>query len=71
VIRRRAPALALAFERRGWPLPASIDRVYDPQRAMQHLGWQPRHGFESVLDQWDRRAPQVLATEPPDGAGAP
>ena len=71
VIRHRVPALALAFERRGWPLPASIDRVYDPQRAMQHLGWQPRHGFGSVLDQWDRRAPQVLAPEPPAGDGGP
>ena len=48
-----------------------IDRVYDPQRAMQHLGWQPRHGFGSVLDQWDRRAPQVLAPQPPAGDGGP
>jgi nucleoside-diphosphate-sugar epimerase len=71
VIRHRAPALALAFERRGWPLPASIDRVYDARHAMQHLGWQPGHGFESVLDQWDRRAPQVLAPETSAGDGAP
>lgn len=38
VIGRRAPALALAFARRGWPLPTSIDRVYCPARAMHALG---------------------------------
>ena len=49
VLRRRAPALVQAFAQRGWPLPASIDRVYSPARAMRELGWQPRHGFTEVL----------------------
>ena len=48
-LRRRAPALVDAFERRGWPLPRSIDRVYSPALAMRELGWQPRYGFDEVL----------------------
>ena len=59
-IRRRAPALAEAFAVRGWPLPASIDRVYDPARAIAELGWRPRHGFEAVLAAWDAGSPEVL-----------
>lgn len=50
VLRRRAPGLVEAFARRGWPLPGTIDRVYDARRAVDALGWRPRHGFESVLD---------------------
>lgn len=66
-IRRRAPALAEAFAVRGWPLPASIDRVYDPARAIADLGWRPRHGFEAVLAAWDAGSPEVLPPSP----GAP
>jgi nucleoside-diphosphate-sugar epimerase len=50
VLRRRAPDLVRAFELRGWPLPASIDRVYDPSRAMAEWGWRPRYGVDAVLD---------------------
>ncbi|HEY6132422.1 MAG TPA: NAD(P)-dependent oxidoreductase [Rubrivivax sp.] len=49
VIRQRAPALAAAFAQRGWPLPASIDRVHDTVRAQRAWGWRPRFGFEVVL----------------------
>ncbi|MEP7299020.1 MAG: NAD(P)-dependent oxidoreductase [Burkholderiales bacterium] len=49
VLRRRAPALVEAFERRGWPLPRSIDRVYCPALAMRELGWAPRYGAEELL----------------------
>lgn len=61
VLRLRAPALAAAFDARGWRLPSRIDRVYDPARAMAALGWQPRHGPEAVLDALDRGEPAVLA----------
>jgi UDP-glucose 4-epimerase len=61
LLRERAPALAEAFARRGWPLPRSIDRVYVPEAAMRTLRWQPRHGWAAVLDQWDAREPDVLA----------
>ena len=60
VLRQRAPAIVQAFDQRGWPLPPSIDRVYDPALAMQMLGWQPRHGFESVLLQADAGSAEVL-----------
>lgn len=61
VIRRRMPALAETFARRGWPLPTHIDRVYCAARAQDALGWTPVHGFESVLADLDRGAPEVLA----------
>ena len=60
VIAQRSPALAEAFARRGWALPASIDRVYDPALARERLGWQSRHGFDEVLAALDRRSSEVL-----------
>ena len=68
LLRERVPALARAFARRGWPLPASIDRVYVPDAAMQALGWRPRHGWEAVLGQLDAGAPEVLAPFPAEPA---
>lgn len=64
LLRERVPALAAAFDLRGWPLPASIDRVYVPDAAMQGLGWRPRHGWESVLRQADAASGEVLAAAP-------
>ncbi len=60
VIRRRAPALAEAFNGRGWMLPNSIDRVYDSSKAMSKFDWQSQYGFEEVLAQHDRMSPEVL-----------
>lgn len=65
VLERRAPDLVEAFARRGWSLPASIDRVYSPALAMEHLGWKPRHGFEEVLRELDRGSGEVLAAREP------
>jgi nucleoside-diphosphate-sugar epimerase len=63
VLRSRAPALAAAFDARDWPLPARIDRVYDPAAALRHLGWQPRHGFEDVLAALEAGDPEVLPAD--------
>lgn len=60
VIRHRAPDLAAAFDRRGWRLPDSMDRVYDASRAKDGLGWQSRFGCDEVLAQLDRRSLEVL-----------
>jgi nucleoside-diphosphate-sugar epimerase len=49
LLRVRVPALAAAFEARGWPLPARIDRVYDPGRIAAELGFVPRHGWAAAL----------------------
>lgn len=66
VIRECAPQLAQAFELRGWELPRTIDRVYDPGRAKRDLGWSTRWGWEEVLAQTDRNDLEVL----PIGASA-
>ncbi len=60
VISHRCPGLVEEFERRGWPLPKAIDRVYDAGSASERLGWQSRHGFGEVLAQLDRRSLEVL-----------
>ncbi|MDQ0390435.1 NAD-dependent epimerase/dehydratase family protein [Labrys monachus] len=60
LVRLRAPALAAEFDRRGWSLPSSIDRVYDSAQAERALGWHPRFGFSEVLAQMDRRSLEVL-----------
>jgi nucleoside-diphosphate-sugar epimerase len=51
VVDRRVPGLRQAFARRGWPLPATIDRVYDSSRAGRALGYAPVH------DAWATLAP--------------
>ena len=48
-IRRRAPALAAGFAGSGWPLPASLGRIYSPANAAPHLSFTPCFGAESVL----------------------
>ncbi len=60
VLKRRAPALAAAFQARGWALPTSIDRVYDASKALGELGWQTQFGFEEVLRQVDEGSVEVL-----------
>jgi UDP-glucose 4-epimerase len=48
-IRRRAPAVAESFARRGWALPRSIGRVYSPARAAERLGFVARYGADALL----------------------
>ncbi len=60
IIRERAPQLAEAFEARGWPLPQTIDRVYDSGLTQQRLGWIPRWDWKEVLTQLDRDDLEVL-----------
>jgi nucleoside-diphosphate-sugar epimerase len=51
VIDRRVPGARAGFERRGWPLPARIDRVYAIEKATQVLGYRPRFGIAELLRQ--------------------
>jgi nucleoside-diphosphate-sugar epimerase len=45
----RFPEAAAEYRRRGWRLPARIDRVYVNARARAELGWQPGYDFRAVL----------------------
>jgi UDP-glucose 4-epimerase len=49
VVRRRAPAHAGEYARRGWRMFPSIDRVYVNERARRELGWRPRYDFSAVV----------------------
>lgn len=60
VIRLRAPALAAEFERRKWPLPQTIDRIYASTSTATVLGWHSRFGYGEVLAQLDRGSLEVL-----------
>jgi nucleoside-diphosphate-sugar epimerase len=68
-LRHRAPELVAEFERRGWDLPGSIDRVYCSHEAVRELGWNPQYGFGEVLAEYDRHSPEVLPPLKALGAG--
>ncbi len=50
VVARCVPGYAAVYERRGWRMFPSIDRVYVNARARADLHWQPRYDFRYVLD---------------------
>jgi nucleoside-diphosphate-sugar epimerase len=49
VVRRRVPEYEAEYERRGWRMFPSIERVYVNEHARKELGWEPRWDFRSVL----------------------
>jgi UDP-glucose 4-epimerase len=49
VILKYHPWAGEAFARRGWQLPASIDRVYAINKAQEQLGYEPQRNFESLF----------------------
>jgi UDP-glucose 4-epimerase len=68
VLSVRCPGLLAEFDRRGWPLPRGIDRVYAAHRADRELGWRSRYQFQEVLRQSDEGDIEVL---PRTGAREP
>ena len=50
VVQRRVPDYEAEYERRGWRMFPSIDRVYVNERARNDLGWQPRYDFRTIID---------------------
>src|SRR4051794_25984447 len=50
VVRRLFPDCEAVYERLGWRLPTSIERVYVNERARRDLGWSPRFDFRHALD---------------------
>jgi len=65
VVRRRVPAFAAEYARRGWSMVPAIDRVYVNERARRELGWRPRHDFAAVIARLraggDFRSPLAIA----------
>jgi UDP-glucose 4-epimerase len=49
VVRRRVPNYQAEYERRGWKMFQSIERVYVNERARNEIGWQPRYDFAYVI----------------------
>lgn len=50
VVRRLFPEADEIYQRRGWSMMRSIDRVYVNARARAELGWAPRYDFAYALD---------------------
>ena len=46
---RRLPGYEAEYQRRGWKMFPTIDRVYVNERARTDLGWHPRYDFHHVL----------------------
>ena len=63
-IARYFPKAAELYARRGWSLPARIDRVYDPARAEHRLGFRCRTDFAAVLGALERGERLPFAHDP-------
>jgi UDP-glucose 4-epimerase len=50
VVRRYCPAYEDVYERLGWRMLPSVDRVYVNERARRALGWCPVHTFRHAID---------------------
>jgi nucleoside-diphosphate-sugar epimerase len=50
VVRRHVPQFEAAYERRGWKMLPSIDRVYVNERAQRELDWKPQYDFKYIID---------------------
>ena len=62
VIRQRFPLLAKEFDKRNWPFPKSIDRVYDASYAMKILNWKSKKDSLDVIKQYDNSDYEILPT---------
>ena len=51
VVARYFPHYRALYERRGWTMFASIDRVYDAGKAARELGFVCRTGFSEILEE--------------------
>ena len=60
VIRKRYPQLVDEFDKRNWPFPKSIDRVYDSSYAEKNLGWSSKRSPIDVIRQFDDEDYEIL-----------
>ena len=51
VVLARAPAYAAEYQRRGWRMFPSLDRVYVNAKARRELGWEPQWDFPRLVRQ--------------------
>ncbi|MGA5300423.1 NAD-dependent epimerase/dehydratase family protein [Nucisporomicrobium flavum] len=49
LIAARLPEIAAAFRERNWPLPRTLDRVYDSGAAAESFGYRPVYGIHQLL----------------------
>ncbi|MCA9253598.1 MAG: NAD(P)-dependent oxidoreductase [Phycisphaerales bacterium] len=49
MLKQHVPEYEAEYNRRGWQMFPTIDRVYVNQKARDELGWQPKHNFVDVL----------------------
>lgn len=71
VISRHYPDAAALFERRGWKLPGSISRVYDPSHAERELGFRCKTDFGTVLAAIREGGPMPFVHDPALVLGTP
>jgi nucleoside-diphosphate-sugar epimerase len=64
VIARSFPEAPALYAARGWRLPGSIGRIYDPSRAERVLGFRARGDFASVLAALRDGGPMPFAHDP-------
>jgi UDP-glucose 4-epimerase len=64
VVVRYFPEAEALYARRGWRLPASIGRVYDPDKAERLLGFRARTDFAAVLQALRRGVSLPFAHDP-------
>jgi nucleoside-diphosphate-sugar epimerase len=64
LIRERFPDAEALFAGRGWQLPPSLGRVYDPALAEAELGFRCRTDFAAVLEALRTGAPLPFAHDP-------
>jgi UDP-glucose 4-epimerase len=50
VVSLRAPGWEEEYEKRGWRMFPSIDRVYDNALARRELGWRPKWDFSAIIE---------------------
>jgi UDP-glucose 4-epimerase len=74
VVKRHVPNYQAQYQRRGWCMSPSIDRVYVNDEARKQLGWQPKYDFSRIIDSLnqseDFRSPLAIAVGSKGYAGA-